>query len=917
MHELPDSLNLPFLDELYREYSRDAELVTPEWREFFRSIGANGEREPRQDDRTSGAAKVRPSAPANADAELRAAVERLIYSYRAFGHLIAAIDPLDRPRQPRAELDPASYGLTGDGADRQLGGLSSAGPITVAALVERLRRSYCGAIGVEFMHIGDGDIRGWVIDRMESGGVLAPLSEAEQLRVLDRLTEAAFFEEFIRKKFPGAKSFSLEGSESLIAFLDFAIEQAAQAGAREIVFGMAHRGRLNVLANVIGKGADDIFREFEDADPEAFIGRGDVKYHLGHSADRETMSGARVHLSLCFNPSHLAFITPVVLGRVRAKQDRTQDRSRARGLGVVIHGDAGFSGEGVIQETLNLSALEGYSAGGMLHVIANNQIGFTTAPNEARSSTYASDVARMLDTPIFHVNGENLDAVVQVARMAVDFRASFKRDVVIDVYSYRQWGHNETDEPRFTQPELYRIIERRAPLYRGFRERLIRAGVVSEGAAAAAAARIGERLERQLARARDKTIQARREETPQGVWQGYRGGRAEAEGEVATLLERSKLAALLEAQTRLPPDFRPHPKVAQGLQARRAMARGERPLDWSSAEALAFASLATSGVPIRLAGQDSARGTFSQRHGVLHDFQDGRRYVPLQQLSGDQAPVEFINSPLSEVAALGFEYGYSLDYPDALVLWEAQFGDFANAAQVIIDQFIASAEAKWRRLSGLVLLLPHGLEGMGPEHSSGRLERFLQLAAADNLRIVVPSTPAQYFHCLRRQGLSRWRKPLIVFTPKSLLRHPRVVSPLDEFARGGFERVLAAKPCAGVERVLLVSGKIYFELEALRREMRRDAIAIIRLEELYPFPHEALQRVLAPVAAGTPTFWVQEEPENMGAWRYLCATVGAQLFNRLPLALIARPESPSPATGSAASHRLEQQRLIRRALGIS
>jgi 2-oxoglutarate dehydrogenase E1 component len=919
MDELPSSLNLPFIEDLYRKYLSDPQQVTAEWREFFRAIAGNGDTQSFQ--KAPAKRQIEPGPEASSrpdmDAELYRLVERLVYSYRAFGHLIAQIDPLGLPRPVPAELDPASHGFTADTLNHRLAGTDSSGPLSVATLIEQLKRSYCGPVGVEFMHIATSEIRNWVINRMESAASLPPLSVDEHRGVLERLTQATLFEEFIRRRFPGAKSFSLEGSESLITLLDFIIEHAAAAGVREIVFGMAHRGRLNVLANVIGKGADEIFREFDDADPEAFIGRGDVKYHLGHSSDRDTRAGKSVHLSLCFNPSHLGFIAPVAVGRVRAKQDRSGDTARTHGIAVVMHGDAGFIGEGVTQETLNLSGLEGYGAGGTLHIIINNQIGFTTTPHEGRSSTYASDVAKMLGTPIFHVNGENLDAVAQVARMAVDFRSTFKRDLVIDLYGYRRLGHNETDEPRFTQPELYHLIQRRAPLYRDYRERLVRAGVITESEAAALAARIGEDLERQLARARDKTLITVRDQTPQGIWRGYRGGRTETEGEIVTALDRTKLTNLLEVQTRLPEGFTPHPKIAQALQVRGAMARGERPLDWSAGEALAFASLATGGMRIRLSGQDSARGTFSQRHGVLHDFHNGHRYVPLQHLSADQAPVEFFNSPLSEVAVLGFDYGYSLDYPDALVLWEAQFGDFANAAQVIIDQFIASAEAKWRRLSGLVLLLPHGLEGMGPEHSSARLERFLQLAADDNLRIVVPSTPAQYYHCLRRQALSRWRKPLVIFTPKSLLRHPRAVSPLDEFARGGFQRVIASDKCAGVERVLLVGGKLYYELEALRRETRREGVAIIRLEELYPFPLETLQRVLVPVAAGTPTFWVQEEPENMGAWRYLCATVGGQLFNRLPLALIARPESPSPATGSVASHRLEQERLIKRALAIN
>lgn len=898
------SLNVEFLEQLHQRYLTDPLKISSEWREFFHNVSENGGDSA---DNPVGSLPAQDLRASSRESTSVRGMEGLIADYRAFGHLAARIDPLGAPRSAPAELDPAFHRL--DPLRQVSGALDGQGPLTVGDLTRWLEKIYCGSVGVEFMHIGSAAIRRWVIDKMEDPA-RSGANAAEQRRILERLTEAARFEEFIRKTFVGAKSFSLEGSESLIPLLDRVIEQAGALGVREIVLGMTHRGRLNVLANVVGKGADEIFREFDDADPEALVGRGDVKYHLGHSGER-----GLVHLSLCFNPSHIGYIVPVALGRVRAKQDRVGDRARERGLAVLIHGDAGFIGEGVIQESLNLSALRGYHTGGALHIIVNNQIGFTTDPAQGRSGAYASDIAKMLDIPIFHVNGEDLDAVAEVARLAVEFRGRWKSDVVIDLYGYRRLGHNETDEPRFTQPELYRAIERRTPLYLRYRQRLIEAGVQNEAEADAFAARVQQHLEESLARTRATGASSAASAPPQGVWADYVGGPAVAEGEIATGVPVQELTALLEAQTRLPANFRPHAKVAAMLQARRAMALKARPLDWAAAEALAFASLATAGVPIRLSGQDSARGTFSQRHGVLHDLYDGTRYAPLAHLSEKQAGVEFINSPLSEIAVLGFDYGYSLDYPEALVLWEAQFGDFANAAQVIIDQFIASAEAKWRRLSGLVLLLPHGLEGMGPEHSSARLERFLQLAAQDNLRIVAPTTPAQLFHCLRRQALSRWRKPLIVLAPKSLLRHPRALSSLDECAQGSFQRVIAPAIDGRVRRLLLTSGKLYYELEARRAQRQIDRTAIVRIEELYPFPRAGLEAALAPIAADTPVFWVQEEPENMGAWSYLCANVGQRLFGRLPLSVIARPESPSPATGSAASHRLEQQRLIKTALG--
>jgi 2-oxoglutarate dehydrogenase E1 component len=584
---------------------------------------------------------------------------------------------------------------------------------------------------------------------------------------------------------------------------------------------------------------------------------------------------------------------------------------------LLIHGDAGFAGEGVVQETLNLSQLEAYSVGGTLHVIVNNQIGFTTSPSEGRSSTYTTDVAKMLQIPIFHVNGEDPEAVAQVVRLSMDFRRTFKRDVVIDMYCYRKLGHNEGDEPSFTQPVLYGAIGKRKPVREGYLEHLLDLREVSRHEADTIAAERREQLEKELSKARSEEY-IPRPQTLGGVWKDYYGGRESDAKEIPTAVDKARLSTLLEVQTHLPGHFHPHPKIERGIRLRGEMAQDKRPLDWSAAEALALASLATEGVRVRLTGQDTARGTFSQRHAVLHDFEDGHTHVPLQHLSPDQAPVEVYNSPLSELGALGFEYGYSLDCPDGLVLWEAQFGDFFNAAQVIVDQFISSAEDKWHRLSGIVLLLPHGFEGMGPEHSSARLERFLQLAAEDNIQVVYPTTPAQYFHCLRRQALRRWRKPLVVMTPKSLLRHPRVVSSLEECAKQAFQPVIPdslgnqAERC---ERMILCSGKIYYELEQQRDKSGRRDVAILRIEQLYPLPQEMLRSVLASCPDGTPVVWVQEEPENMGAWRYLRVKFGEKLFNRLPFSVISRSESASPATGSGSSHKQEQKQLLAGAFG--
>ncbi|MEP0842694.1 MAG: 2-oxoglutarate dehydrogenase E1 component, partial [Phycisphaerae bacterium] len=783
-------------------------------------------------------------------------------------------------------------------------------------IVERLHNTYCRSIGVQFMHIDDLGMRQWLEVRMERSQNRTQLTREEQLSILTRLTDAVVFEEFLQKKFVGAKSFSLEGGESLIPLLALAIEKAGEQAIDEIVLAMAHRGRLNVLANIMGKSPRDIFTEFEDADPLLHIGRGDVKYHLGFSSDWTARNGHKVHLSLCFNPSHLEFVNPVALGRVRAKQDRVGDVDHLRGMALLIHGDAAFAGQGVVQEILNYSQLPGYATGGTLHVIVNNQIGFTTPPEEGRSTRYATDVAKMLQVPIFHVNGEDPEAVAQCVRLAMEFRANFQRDVFIDMYCYRRRGHNEGDEPAFTQPMLYQVIERRPSVREGYLEHLLRLGAVSREEAERILEQRRERLERDLTEVRSRAYVPRMPE-PGGVWKGYRGGDENPADERDTAVPAERLAALLEAQARLPADFHPHPKIQRLLHARREMAAGQKPLDWAAAEALAFASLVTQGVRVRLSGQDSQRGTFSQRHAALHDVQTGRVYVPLEHLAEDQAAIQIINSPLSEVGVLGFEYGYSLDAPDALVMWEAQFGDFANAAQVIIDQFICSAEDKWRRLSGLVLLLPHGFEGQGPEHSSARLERFLTLATEYNIQVVYPTTPAQYFHCLRRQVLRPWRKPLVVMTPKSLLRHPQAVSSLAELAGGRFERILPdrqARP-EQVRRILLCSGKVYYDLQQEREKRDRQDVAIVRVEQLYPLSEKTLAAVLEPYADGTPAVWVQEEPQNMGAWSYMRLRFGEALAGRLPFSGVYRPPASSPATGSASSHKLEQRYVIEKAFG--
>ena len=910
----PNVHNLAYAEELYSLHQRAPKSVAPAWRNYFATldaVGSNGHVPAAFDD------AGRPSgSKAEFDhrtATLHERLHELIRNYRVRGHMIAQIDPLGVPRAIPPELEVDYYSLS----ESDLNAITNCAtlpydqPLTVREIFQRLRNTYSRSIGVQFMHIDAPDVRHWLHRRMEGSQNRLALSQEEQLRILRRLNDAVIFEEFLRKKFIGAKTFSLEGCETLVPLLDLVIEHAGGNGVRDVVIGMAHRGRLNVLANIVGKDPCAIFREFGDGEPELWLGRGDVRHHLGHSGEWTTAAGQRVHLSLCFNPSHLEFINPIVLGRVRSRQDRLGDGERRQVLGILIHGDAAFAGEGIVQETLNFSHLPGYSVGGVVHVIVNNQIGFTTPPAEYRSTPYATDVARLLQAPIFHVNGEDPEAVAQVVHLAMEFRREFQTDVFIDMYGYRRWGHNETDEPSFTQPLLYQNIQKRPGVREGYLKHLLGLNGINAEEAEHIASERREHLEKQLTAARDQTCVAEPERPV--VWREFAGGPEPVE-EPETGVEVKRLSSLLRKLTETPASFALHPKLERGLAIRREMADGARPLDWSSAEALALAALAIEGVRIRLSGQDTARGTFSQRHAILFDQQDGSPYAPLQHLAPDQASVEILNSPLNEAGALGFEYGYSLDCPDGLVLWEAQFGDFANAAQVIIDQFLASAEDKWGRLSGLVLLLPHGFEGMGAEHSSARLERFLALAAEDNLQIVQPTTPAQYFHCLRRQAVRRWRKPLVVFTPKSLLRHPKVASSPDDCARGRFERVLTdTVDTREVKRVLLCTGKVFYELAAHREKQRRDDVALVRLEQLYPLRTELIERALAAYRAGTELFWVQEEPGNTGAWRYVRGRFDDLLLGQWRLRLVSRPESASPATGSAAAHKLEQAELIQRA----
>ncbi len=910
----PSVPNLAFVEDLYYAWLSDASSVPESWRRYFERLPATPGAAPAPrafpPRRPDGARAPAPEGAAQADAAFQAKVDRLVAAYRDDGHLRADLDPL-RLTQRAERFSLASFGLGEADLDRRCADVEGGPGATLRQLVARLEETYCRTIGVEIAHIHDADLRRWLEQRMEKTRNRCPLPPDARRRLLEAVVQAETLEQFLATRFLGAKRFSIEGAEGLLPLFDLLVDRAVGHGVRNVVIGMAHRGRINVLANVIGKPLRDIFAEFRDT---AIVnaGGGDVKYHLGYSSDRETPDGVLVHLSLSFNPSHLEWIDPVVQGRVRGKQDRYHDGERVRSMPVLVHGDAAFAGQGVVFETLQMSELDAYAVGGTLHIIVNNQLGFTTAPRDARSTTYATGPARMLEVPIIHVNGEDLEAVAQAVLLAVDFRQRFHRDVVIDLWTYRRHGHNEGDEPSFTQPVMYRAIARKPTLKQVHAEQLVREGVVAAPDVEAMTARYRARLEQAFHESVALAVQPGAEPMG-GFWKEFRGGPFGKGAEVPTGVDAETLRRVGETLVHVPQGFRVHPKLARVLEARREMAVGKRPLDWAMGEALALGSLAWEGTQIRLVGQDTRRGTFSHRHAVLHDFERGTPYAPLSHLRSGQGPVEIRDSLLSEAAALGFEYGYSLELPDALTIWEAQFGDFVNAAQVVVDQFLSSGEAKWHRLSGLVLLLPHGMEGQGPEHSSARLERFLELSVDDNWRVVNLTTPAQYFHALRRQIASPWRKPLVVMSPKSLLRHPQAVSPLDDLVQGRFRPVIAdpADPQETI-RVVLCSGKLYYDLAAARAATGARHVALVRLEQLYPL---AVDEVLAAVGdrPGVEIVWAQEEPSNMGAWDHIAARLAPRLPG--PVQLVARPPSASPASGSATRHKLEQEQLVREALG--
>ncbi len=931
--------NAAFVEDLYEQYLADPGSIAPSWREFFdafkgREAGdvphsaAIARIEQAQKQNGNGRAMV--ASGADAISQKQAAVLKLVTAYRSRGHLAAKLDPLDMehafteadlkaigllPRPSAPDLDPVFHGLGPGDLDTEFSTGSLAGPqkLKLKDLVARLKATYAGSIGTEFMHISDVEQRQWVHEQLERAGGQYGLSVDDKKRVLEKLVQADGLERYLHTKYVGQKRFSLEGGDSLIPLLDELIRRGGSDGMKDMVIGMAHRGRLNVLVNVLGKSPQKLFNEFEGKfdHPDDPAHSGDVKYHMGFSANIRT-PGRTVHLALAFNPSHLEIVNPVVCGSVRARQTHRNDAGREHVVPVLIHGDAAFAGQGVNMELLNMSQARGFAVGGAIHVVVNNQVGFTTSnPHDTRSTLYCTDVAKMVNAPVFHVNGDDPEAVLFVARLAFDYRQKFKRDVVIDLVCYRRHGHNEADEPGATQPLMYQLIRSRAPARELYAKQLAGQGIIAENDAKALVEGYRAKLE-----AGTPIAELDADFTDEFAVDWSRHLHGTLAQPVNTGVAKEALAALNGKILPTPARITLHPRVAKIYEDRAKMAAGEQAMDWGFAENLAYASLIADGYDLRLVGQDSGRGTFFHRHAVLHDQNSGGEYVPLSTIR-DGASVTIVDSLLSEEAVMAFEYGYSTSEPRTLVLWEGQFGDFANGAQVVVDQFISSGEAKWDRLSGLVLLLPHGYEGQGPEHSSARLERYLQLCALDNMQVCVPTTPAQMFHMLRRQMVRDVRKPLIVMTPKSLLRHKLATSTLDDLADGGFQLVIpdsTTKAAKKVRRVVLCAGRVYYDLveEAAKRGI--EDVALVRVEQLYPFPRPEAAAELAKFTAAKEIVWCQEEPMNQGAWYQIKHHLQSLIGPKQSLSYAGRARSPAPACGHLSTHVVEQAALVEQAL---
>ncbi len=898
-----ETYNTDFIDAQFARWKKDPDSVSRDWQAFFKGFEIADGRAP--------------AAAAGSDLEQvikQSRVEALKYRYRDLGHLLACMDPLTACPTDHPLLSLESFGLTLEDLDREFFtrrfALTDRAPLK--EIIGNLRQTYCRSIGVEYMHLQDPDERRWLQERMEPTNNRPQLSASEKTRVLNKLYQSAVFEQFLNKKYVGVTRFSLEGGDAVIPLMDTLVERAAQQGVEEIILGMAHRGRLNVQTHILGKSYEDIFGEFESCySPEELVGAGDVKYHNGYLGDIETLGGKQLRIFLMNNPSHLEAVNPVVEGFARARQDILGDQQRNRVIPLLIHGDAAFAGQGVVTETLNMSQLAGYQTGGTIHLVINNQIGYTTLPEDARSTRYSTDVAKMLMVPIFHVHGENPEAVVQVIRLATDYRMAFHKDVVVDLVCYRRYGHNEGDEPYFTQPRMYEQIRQRRSLHQLYGDSLVEEGVIDKSQLEKIEKRVRGALETAYEEVHGSSCpfpDSRFYDNLAAYSATYSHQRVE------TGVAQERLVELARQLNVVPSGFSLFSKLQRLLKKRMECVENAAGIDWANAEALAFASLLTEGSPVRLSGQDCERGTFSQRHSVLTDTATGEKHVPLNHLSDSQAAYTVYNSLLAEVGVLGFEYGYSTARPESLTAWEAQFGDFVNNAQSVIDLFIASGETKWQRLSGLVLLLPHGLEGLGPEHSSARLERFLQLCAGDNMQVCYPTTPSQYFHLLRRQVKATYRKPLVAMTPKSLLRHPAAISTLEELSKGSFREIIDQDHRnSKTQRVVLCSGKLYYALWQRQQELKDSTSTIIRIEQFYPFPEKQLTEVLSHYRDAKKWLWVQEEPENMGGWHFV--------RNRLekiigkPLAYVGRDESASPASGFPLIYRQRQEAIIDRGIG--
>jgi 2-oxoglutarate dehydrogenase E1 component len=905
--------NADYIDRLYVMYQSDPRSVDAYWQAFFAGFEAAGGRAASLSGVFDSGEQIDPS-------QAKAGVEtkNLVHSYRELGHFIANLDPLGHNRPSHSLLDLAQFGLSQADMEKRVTRCDFQGPFdgTLRDLIEKLRTTYCGTLGVEFVNISDKAQREWLIQRMEPILNRPVLTNAQRQALLYEVVAAQGFEDFLALKQPGQKRFGLEGGEALIPLLNVLVEDGAALGIEEVVMGMAHRGRLNVLAHVVNKPYEVIFREFEGRTQDQ-DGDGDVKYHLGYAQDRRVKNKNSIHIALSYNPSHLELVDPVVTGIVRAKQNYRGDHAtRTRVVPILIHGDAAFCGQGIVHETLGLSELPYYRTGGTIHVIVNNQIGFTTLPRQGRFTPYPTDVAKMIQAPIFHVNGDDPEACIHAAALAIAFRQEFHCDVMIDFWCYRKNGHNEQDEPSFTQPVMAREIAAKTSMRDLYAQQLIEQGVITAGMFEEMKAEARRRLDEALSQAREsKPTAIAMPPSFGGVWRGM--SRSGNDWSAVTKVSADILQKVGEGQARLPDGFTVHPKLKTLIEKRRDMSLGKAPIDWGGAEMLALGSLLLEGTPVRFVGQDTQRGTFSHRHAALRDYNTGEKYVPLANISDHQAPIIFVNTMLSELAVVGFEYGFSSADPRNLVVWEAQFGDFVNMAQPIIDQFIVGAESKWGKMSGLVMLLPHGYEGSGPEHSYAYLDRFLALGAENNIQVIYPSTPAQYFHVLRRQMRRNFRKPLILMMPKANLRD--AISPLTDLTEGSFHTVIDDPTFPSrdrVRRLLLCSGKIYFNLEAARKKAAMEDIALVRVEQLYPYPKAELQAILAKYRNIGEVGWVQEEPKNRGAWTFIADRLEPMLPETAVLNYFGRDESASPAVGSKKINDQEEGDIITRALDI-